>query len=431
MRVVHILPSLTSREGGGGPVVSTVALARGISDAGWETEIWATGYDLAHRVISADKGNPTTLVFPHYGHRWFYSPALGRHIQENLASFDIVNAHELWTYGALMAMRQAQPGLGRALCLLHVHGALHPWALHHHGYRKRLYSLILHPLVNKVDAVRVLNRREEDSARQWRLDVPFWVIPNFVEPLPVEAGSFRKAHSIPPGVPLITVVSRFHPVKRLVDLCEVFELVQRDLGDVHFAFAGDYGCSYGKTVLKAVQRRALRNVLMLGHCGGRQKWELLADSTVFCQFSIQEGHSAAITEALAAGCPVAISTGCNFDEVSEYGAGLVVDTVPAMAQGVVKILRDGQLRLQMSSNARRLVSERFTKERVVRQYMTLAEEAVRNLRATRGWGRLPTPPTSIAPQEGRPVHTNHPHSAPPSSHRMSSLRLSALGARGD
>ena len=72
----------------------------------------------------------------------------------------------------------------------------------------------------------------------------------------------------------------------------------------------------------------------------------------------------AITEAMAAGCPVVITRPCNFDEVAGAGAGLIAEDMPGFANAVAKVLADKTGRAVMGNNGRRLVQENYTWETV-------------------------------------------------------------------
>ena len=76
----------------------------------------------------------------------------------------------------------------------------------------------------------------------------------------------------------------------------------------------------------------------------------------------------AVTEALACGLPVVISEQCFFPEVSHAGAGVVLPLESErIAVALLRILHDNTVRAQMSSSARRLVSEHYTWPKIAEQ----------------------------------------------------------------
>ncbi|MCC5828284.1 MAG: glycosyltransferase, partial [Phycisphaeraceae bacterium] len=95
------------------------------------------------------------------------------------------------------------------------------------------------------------------------------------------------------------------------------------------------------------------------------------DATCFCLPSHQEGFSIAITEAVACGVPSVITEGCHFPEVQEANAGFVVPLdSKKVAEALLRILGDKELRLTMSNNGRTLIRQRFT-------WPIIAEQAVK------------------------------------------------------
>ncbi|MDD3581629.1 MAG: glycosyltransferase [Desulfobacca sp.] len=68
---------------------------------------------------------------------------------------------------------------------------------------------------------------------------------------------------------------------------------------------------------------------------------------------------------MACGLPVIITPHCHLPEVSEWNAGLIVDTDPQeISQAMITMLQDNKMRQAMGQNAKSLVGERFTWKRV-------------------------------------------------------------------
>ena len=64
---------------------------------------------------------------------------------------------------------------------------------------------------------------------------------------------------------------------------------------------------------------------------------------------------------LPARLPVIITTGCEFPEVSERGAGLVIEADDAaVAEAMSRLLADENLRKRMGEQGNKLVNERYT-----------------------------------------------------------------------
>ncbi len=108
-------------------------------------------------------------------------------------------------------------------------------------------------------------------------------------------------------------------------------------------------------------------VHMVGGLYGTEKIAALKRAACFCLPSRQEGFSVAITEALACGVPVVITTACHFPEVAGAGAGIVSALEPeSVANGLAELLAD-PARARMGEAGSRLVRENYTWPRIAAQ----------------------------------------------------------------
>jgi len=82
-----------------------------------------------------------------------------------------------------------------------------------------------------------------------------------------------------------------------------------------------------------------------------------------------------ILDALAFGLPVVLSHACNLAEVERAGAGILVDTdVASLRAGIERLLARQNDWAEMGALGRRLVSERYSSERVHDQYERVYQE---------------------------------------------------------
>ncbi len=234
--------------------------------------------------------------------------------------------------GACLARAQSVP------MFIHSQGILLPHALQHHRKRKRIAQLIGgRSLLNSYAGVIACTEVEIPAMREWGVRRPIHILPNAVTPQPTHPGAFRAREAIPEDAPLVVYLGRFDPIKRLLELCEAFQAVQEHRKDAVFVLAGDYTTAYGQKVRESARAAGIR-AHFTGHLGSRDKWDMLADADVPCQYSVQEGHSNTLLEGLAAGVPLVISAGCNFGAVQEAGAGLIVESVAEMGDAILGLL---------------------------------------------------------------------------------------------
>jgi glycosyltransferase involved in cell wall biosynthesis len=335
MRVLFLIPSLSSLRGGS--VNAAVGLAETLSKA-HEVQLWTTSHDAEHVHPRAAYASQVRM-FPNVLRQmpFFLSPSVIPALVSEIRQFDVVSVFELWTswmaIGACVA--RARPSVPM---FIHSQAMLLPHALQHHGKRKRIAQLLGgRSLLNSYAGVIACSPAEIPAIRAWGVRRPIHVLPTAVSPQPACRGAFRARQAILEDAPLVVYLGRFDQIKRVLELCQAFKAVQDRREDAVFVLAGDYTTSYGRKVREAARAAGLRAVFP-GHLGQNEKWELLADADVLCQYSLQEGHSNSLMEGLAAGVPLVISSGCNFESVRETGAGMIVESVEEMSDAILTLL---------------------------------------------------------------------------------------------
>src|SRR5207244_1197823 len=107
-------------------------------------------------------------------------------------------------------------------------------------------------------------------------------------------------------------------------------------------------------------------VQFIGAIGGDAKWRLLASAAVFVMPSISENFGNAALEAMAVGTPVVVTSGVGLArDVERAGAGIVASAQPGeLAKAIATFIDDAGARQQAGENARKLVEQQFTWERI-------------------------------------------------------------------
>jgi glycosyltransferase involved in cell wall biosynthesis len=146
-----------------------------------------------------------------------------------------------------------------------------------------------------------------------------------------------------PDVPLVLFLSRIHPKKGLERFLPVWPKVAAAIPGANLVIAGTGDAKHVQGVEKLISTLGVGNsVTLVGQLNGTEKWQALRDADVFILPSHQVGYCEAITEAMAAGCPVVITRACQFDEVESAGAGIVTpdDSMEGFADAVTAILKN-------------------------------------------------------------------------------------------
>jgi glycosyltransferase involved in cell wall biosynthesis len=185
-------------------------------------------------------------------------------------------------------------------------------------------------------------------------------------PTPTDRERMRAMLGIAGDTLLIGTVARLDPVKDIGTLIDAagYLLPERR---VRLVIVGD-GPEMGRLKQAARARGVSAETTFLGHQDNVRDW--LAGFDLFVNSSTSEGLSLTILEAMAMGLPVVATRVGGTPEVVSEGCGRLV--APRDAAGLADAIRalasDASLRRTMGEASRRRVEERFTLERMLRQY---------------------------------------------------------------
>ena len=197
------------------------------------------------------------------------------------------------------------------------------------------------------------------------------VIPNFVD-----LARFQKNAAVRRLIGeerrLMCHVSNFRPVKRVLDVVEIFERVRRKV-DTRLVMIGD-GPDRSKAEAFCRERHLMDHVLFLGNVPNLE--EIVGACDLFVLPSETESFGMAALEALASEVPVIASRAGGLPELvvdGEVGYLLPVGDVDGMAECAIRILSDDALRKRMGDAGRRLATEKFDVAHVVPRYVAFYE----------------------------------------------------------
>ncbi len=166
-------------------------------------------------------------------------------------------------------------------------------------------------------------------------------------------------------------VGRFAPPKNHLLLIEVFAQALKDYPKMRLWLVGDGPLR--PEVERVVEKKGLSDkVFFLGIRDDVPK--LLAESDVFILPSDWEGVPLTVLEAMAAGKPVIATAVGGVPELVENGVtGILVPphNSKALAQGILRLAKDPDLRQRMGKAAQERALERFDIARTAREYEAL------------------------------------------------------------
>ncbi len=210
------------------------------------------------------------------------------------------------------------------------------------------------------------------TLEQLRLNTPIEVVPNFIDPARYErarkrpgAERWRRG-----GERLLVHVSNFRPVKRVLDVVEVFHRV-RAVMPARLLLVGD-GPDRPKVEQHCRECGTCETITFIGNLPLVE--EVLVGADLFLLPSETESFGLAALEALSCEVPVLATNVGGLPEVVVHGEnGLLfpVGAVEEMAAAAIELLEDDKRRRRFGRAGRRWVVERFDQAAVVGRYRGL------------------------------------------------------------
>lgn len=245
------------------------------------------------------------------------------------------------------------------------------------------------------DGVTAVSRwLHDETASHFQTDKAIEVIPNFVDPTRFRRNRTAFCHAFGPSTDkLICHVSNFRPVKRVMDVLQVFERVTRVVPS-RLVMVGD-GPDRSQAEAFCRDRRLRDRVFFLGNVPNLE--EIVGASDLFLLPSVAESFGMAALEAMASEVPVIATRSGGLPEVvtdGENGYLLPVGDVDGMAARAIEILSDEALQRRMGRNGREVAETAFNVDKIVPRYREFYERVIRV--RTVHYGSMRTPPCGPA-----------------------------------
>lgn len=384
-RVLHVIPSVGHLRGGPSLMVRTIA--RGLTDAGVESDIATTDDNGAGR-SEVDYGVPvrsegiTSWYFPRQLQFYTVSLPLGQWLSKHSGDYDLVHIHALFSYSsaaaAIAASRSHTPYIVRPL------GTLNRWGMRNRRPRLKELSFrfIESRILENAALIHFTSEQERQEASELGVCGSSAIIPN---PIPIEEnhslvrGAFRSRYPELHDRTIVLFLSRFDRKKGLDLLIPAFARARRQCPRSTLVLAGDGDPALVSSLQSEIHRLGLgQNVLWTGFLTGDDKRAALADADLFVLPSYSENFGIAAVEAMNAGLPVIVSdqTGIH-REITQAEAGLTVPCdAGALADAIVHLLSDPGKRDAMGRNGRDLARQHFSMKAVVRSTIDAYEQIV-------------------------------------------------------
>jgi len=187
----------------------------------------------------------------------------------------------------------------------------------------------------------------------------------------VRGDGVRREFGIEADAPLLVSVSRLFAEKGQPELLSALPLVRERVPNVKLLIVGDetpFSRGFVDQLKRQSEQLGVADAVVF--TGPRSDIaQVMAASDVFCLPSYEEPFGLVYLEAMAMRRPVVALANGGTPEVVEHGqSGLLSDyrDIPKLAQNIVELLTDGQLRTRLGSNGRARVLEHFDAKRMAR-----------------------------------------------------------------
>ncbi len=316
---------------------------------------------------------------------------LRRVLQEG--SVDIIHAHNGRT--ALLAAL-AVSAAGRGQCLMTQH-FLEPNHATLSGPRAWLSHAAHWWVVGRMFRILAISQsvRQAMLERGEAPDAKIVVVPNGITPPSVaDPNPVRAALGIAADAPLVACVARLEQEKDVASLVQAMGEVLRQMPRACCLIAGD-GAQREALAAQIARLGLEQNVFLLGF--RQDAGNVMAAADLFVLPSLAEPFGLVILEAMALGkAVVATQAGGPLEIVVPGKTGLLVTPAAphALAQAILQLLRDPDLRSAMGHQGQARYVAKFTAARMAQQTLAVYREAA---------GRPVAPSSSAPPVPAPPV----------------------------
>ncbi len=179
-------------------------------------------------------------------------------------------------------------------------------------------------------------------------------------------------------------VLRVVPIKDIKTMLQCFAIVKKEIPHAKFFIMGptDEDKEYYEECIQLLHMLNISDVFFTGEVN---IMEYLPSMDVLILSSISEGQPLAILEGMAAGIPF-VATDVGSCRELLYGiddgignAGIIVPVMHyvEMAQGIIKLCKQKEIRLKMGNAGRERVSLKYTKEQFIQGYKSIYQKMVK------------------------------------------------------
>ena len=374
MRVLQVVPGISEKYGG--PSVALTSLVRALAAHGVDTTLYTTDND-PDGSLDVPLNQPVPrdgAVYEYHrvsgwARRYGWAPSLWTRLRATAGTFDVVHIHWLYNFACVAAARAARAA--GVPFVVQLNGSLDPHLLKkNHAFKRAYLATVGRPLLRHAAAIICTSEQE-------RLDAAYtprrreWIVPVGLDGATFEGlpdpGTFRRAFPQVEG-PFLLFLGRLSRQKGLDLLIGAFARMAPRHPRLRLVLAGPDPDGYAAVLKTAAREAGVEDrVVFAGMLPHALKLAAFVDADLFVLPSYAENFGAVVTEALACGLPVVISSQVNIHrELEAAGVATVVQcSVESVAAGVESALADPRLRPRIATAGPALVRDRYTWDAIV------------------------------------------------------------------
>jgi glycosyltransferase involved in cell wall biosynthesis len=224
---------------------------------------------------------------------------------------------------------------------------------------------------------------------------------------PVDVTVFNERRPDELTRPCVGMVANWNPLKGHPDFIRAIAQVREAIGDgIRVTLAGaklETHAAYRANVEALIEELGLGDTIEdLGFISKAE--EVIPHFTLLVQSSISEACGMSGLEAMAAGVPVVATDVGGVEEIlgasSPAPGGLIVpvrDPV-ALAEAILQLLRDPELRVELGRNGRARAERIFSSARCAERHLEVYSSVVRGVRSPRRAAEHPHPDPTVLPR---------------------------------
>jgi glycosyltransferase involved in cell wall biosynthesis len=369
MRVLHVVPTYIPAYSYGGPIRSVHGLCKGLTGLGHEVHVFTTNVDQDKDSdvpieTPVDIDGVKVWYFPSkHLRRLYWSPSMRRALSHEIKNFDLVHIHSIFLWPTWAAAR-----LARAAGVPYIiapRGMLVKELIRRksHFLKTAWIKLIEKKNLKAAAAIHVTSKTEADDVAQFGFGLKKVVIvPNGVD-MPEgkhpDSDVSQHINSIIEKGPYLLFLGRVNWKKGLDRLIPALSYVP----GVNLVVAGNDEENYLPKLEKLVTENGLDGrVIFCGPVYDADKEALFNNAKLFILPSYSENFGIAVLEAMAAGCPVVVTSEVGVAEiVRESGSGVVINGNSAeLGKGIKDLLLDSKQLKEMGEQGMRAVANKYT-----------------------------------------------------------------------